>query len=93
MLISTAKIATTNPQRIMNRLSKHWAHKFSVQLEENSSFIPLSIGNCSLQCEEELLEVKLTATAENLDRLQEVVADHLCRMASKEELIINWQEK
>lgn len=91
MLTAITHISTLNPQRIMKRLSKHWTHKFAVKLEETSSFIPLSIGECYLHCQEEQLEVKVTAVAENLARIQEVVADHLIRMAKPEEISINWQ--
>lgn len=87
-----ANIATENPQRIMNRLSRHWAHKLEVALEEDNSFIKLPMGDCELICQEQALLVKLNAnTTEDMATMQQVVADHLVRMASKEELVISWQ--
>lgn len=87
-----AEIATENPQRIMKRLSKHWAHKLEVKLEENNSTIELPIGQCQLICQSQLLQVKLESqTAEDLSKLQEVVADHLVRMANPEEIAVDWQ--
>lgn len=92
MIQAQANIATETPQRIMNRLSKHWAHKLEVKLEESSSFIKLPMGTCLLNSEQQTLKVELTAnTAEEMTTMQKVVADHLVRMVAKEELVINWQ--
>ncbi|MFY9179926.1 MAG: DUF2218 domain-containing protein [Venatoribacter sp.] len=91
-LQAQANISTDNPQRIMNRLSRHWAHKLEVKLEENNSLIKLPMGGCELLCTDQNLLVKLTAnTAEEMATVQKVVADHLVRMAVPEELVISWQ--
>lgn len=91
-LQAQANIATENPQRIMNRLSKHWAHKLEVKLEESNSLIKLPMGGCELICAEQSLLVELNAnTSEDLATMQKVVADHLVRMASPEELAVNWR--
>lgn len=85
------QIKTTDPQRIMKRLSKHWAHKLDVVLEDNRSTITLPMGECLLICHEQILEVQLTAnTDEDLTTLKNVVADHLERMAKPEELNIQF---
>lgn len=91
-LQAQANIATENPQRIMKRLSKHWAHKLEVKLEESSSLIELPMGTCLLNCAEQSLKVELTASsAEDMATMQRVVADHLVRMAAPKELVISWQ--
>ncbi|WLP93615.1 DUF2218 domain-containing protein [Psychrobacter sp. M13] len=87
--LSSATILTQSPQRIMNRLCKHWAHKLPVTLSPDQGEIELPMGICRLHCTD-LLTVELSSDTEQMARLQEVVSDHLLRMAGKETLIIEW---
>lgn len=87
MLTSSATIQTQNPQQIMNRLCKHWAHKLPVTLSSDKGEIELPMGVCQMYCTD-LLIVTLKSDAEQLPKLQQVVSDHLLRMAGKETLII-----
>ena len=89
MLTSSATIQTQNPQQIMNRLCKHWAHKLPVTLSSDKGEIELPIGVCQMYCTD-LLIVTLKSDAEQLPKLQQVVSDHLLRMAGKETLVIEW---
>lgn len=87
MLTSSATIQTQNPQQIMNRLCKHWAHKLPVTLSSDKGEIELPMGVCQMYCTD-LLIVTLKSDAEQLPKLQQVVSDHLLRMAGKETLVI-----
>ncbi|MGO1501468.1 MAG: DUF2218 domain-containing protein [Marinobacter sp.] len=89
MLTSSAQIQTQNSQRIMNRLCKHWGHKLPVALTAHQGEIELPLGICRLHCTD-ILTVKLESDVAQMPRLQEVVADHLVRMAGKEKLVIEW---
>ena len=89
MLTSSATIQTQNPQQIMNRLCKHWAHKLPVTLSSDKGEIELPMGVCQMYCTD-LLIVTLRSDAEQLPKLQQVVSDHLLRMAGKETLVIEW---
>lgn len=89
MLTSSATIQTQNPQQIMNRLCKHWAHKLPVTLSSDKGEIELPMGVCQMYCTD-LLIVTLKSDAEQLPKLQQVVSDHLLRMAAKETLVIEW---
>jgi len=89
MLTSSATIQTQNPQQIMNRLCKHWAHKLPVTLSSDKGEIELPMGVCQMYCTD-LLKVTLKSDAEQLPKLQQVVSDHLLRMAGKETLVIEW---
>lgn len=83
MLVSTARIATDNPQRLITRLCKHWSHKFPVSFDEQQGEIELSLGHCVLKAQDGGLSVRLQASDdEQIMRLQTVVADHLQRMAA-----------
>ena len=87
---ASATIETDNPQRLMTRLCKHWAHKFPVDVSDATGKIELPMGVCQMTCTE-VLTVDLEGDAEQMPRFQQVVADHLHRMASKETLAIEWQ--
>ncbi|WP_417780865.1 DUF2218 domain-containing protein [Stutzerimonas xanthomarina] len=90
--IATATAATENPSRLINRLCKHWGHKFPVQHDEHKGEIQLPIGNCRLQVAEGGLQVVVEAAdAEQLQKLQQIVTDHLERMATGEALSVTWQ--
>lgn len=92
MIKSKTNITTENARPIMRRLCKHWSHKLEVKLEDKSSHIQLPMGVCEFFCDEQQLKVELSAqTTDEMAQLQKVVADHLVRMAHKEEITINWQ--
>lgn len=92
MLTSNTQIQTQNARRLMNRLCKHWGHKFPVSLSEQQGRIELPLGICRLSCATDSLAVELKSDAEHMQQMQQVVAEHLLRMASGEELIIEWHD-
>ena len=83
MFVSTARIATDNPQRLITRLCKHWSHKFPVSFDAQQGEIHLSLGHCRLEALDDGLQVRLQAAEdEQIQRLQTVVGEHLQRMAA-----------
>ncbi|HTN66465.1 MAG TPA: DUF2218 domain-containing protein [Burkholderiaceae bacterium] len=89
---SSARIKANNPARLILRLCKHWGHKFPVSFDERQGDVQLSIGRCLMQAQVGELEVRLeSGDAEQLQKLEEVVADHLQRMAGAEALNIEWR--
>ena len=89
--LSIAAIQTQHPERLMKRLCKHWGHKFPVELGEQQASIELPMGICRMLCTD-ILQVELHSGEEQMPRFQQVVADHLQRMASSEDLVIEWQQ-
>lgn len=86
-----ATVTTDNPARLINRLCKHWGHKFPVRHEEGEGEIELSIGHCHMSVVPTGLVVSLQAgSPEQLQHLQQAVVDHLQRMASGETLGFDW---
>ena len=93
MYTSRAEITVEDlgPAKLMNRLAKHWAHKFDVELGESHAVIPLPAAHCRLQAEGTRLIATIEADdSEALERIEGVVADHLVRMARGEALVITW---
>lgn len=94
MPVSTARVATDNPQRLITRLSKHWAHKLPVALGEGSSDIRFERGRCRLEDRGTELWVRLDAEEdETLRQLEQVVASHLQRMAAAPLPEFAWQRQ
>ena len=90
-LTSTAAIRTEQPERLMKRLCKHWGHKFPVETGDGQGSIELPMGICRMLCTD-ILQIELHGDADQMATFQQVVADHLRRMASSEELVIDWQQ-
>ncbi|WP_181591856.1 DUF2218 domain-containing protein [Pseudomonas luteola] len=85
-----SRIATASPGRYITRLCKHWGHKFQVEFDDGKGFIQFPAGTCHLEAQGDVLLAKIEFPAEELERMEGVVADHLQRMGSGETLQIDW---
>ena len=75
MLTSSATIQTQNPQQIMNRLCKHWAHKLPVTLSSDKGEIELPMGVCQMYCTD-LLKVHskvMPSSCQNYSKLSVII--------------------
>ena len=90
-MISTATITTVEPARIILRLAKHWGHKWPVQYDEQQGRIELAMGVVLLRAGEGELAVRLEAVPDaDMDRFEQVVAEHAQRMARGETYVWQW---
>lgn len=89
---STARIETASGSRYLQQLCKHFAHKMeAVEFDPHSGLIPFGLGPCRLAADEGGLTLAVSAaSAEELERLKDVVVRHLVRFAFREELAVNW---
>jgi len=86
-----AIVATEHARRYLQQLCKHFAHKIPAHHTTEAGRISFPAGICNLSAAENRLTLGLDAeTAEDLDRLKEVVASHLARFAFRETLDISW---
>lgn len=91
MFVSRSVIVTENARRCLTRLCRHWSHRFAVQFDETQGEIFFDPAYCRLKVLDGELEVQLdTPVQAELDELEEVVAEHLQRMAGEECLSIEW---
>lgn len=90
---SIARIQTPEAARLIKRLCTHWAHKFAVEFDAHSGVVPFEATTTArLQATDTHLEATLDAAdAPTLARYQEVVANHLHRMARAGALDIHWE--
>lgn len=89
---SHARLTTDRAVRYMSQLGKHWSHKFPVLLGEADCEIDLPIGRCVMRADGEGLDVTASAeTADDLSKLEDVIASHLARFAFREgEISFSW---
>lgn len=95
MIFSTARVTTQHASRYLTRLSKHWRHRFAVEYTAEQARIPFAADRvCLLQADPDGLSIELEAPDhEAADALQQVVADHLLRMADRDELSpLEWKQ-
>ena len=85
---STTLIQTTDAKRIAKRLTNHWKHKFEVIETEQDFKILLPTAVITLTPQPENLDVIIKSDDENHDRLEQVVLDHINRMAQQEFKVI-----
>lgn len=87
----SANISTTSAARIMKRLCKHWSHKLQVSYDDEQGRVLFDPAVLNMQVSPQSLQATLShADDDTLIRLQQVVADHLQRMAQPEVLVIEW---
>ncbi|TDO47152.1 putative O-methyltransferase YrrM [Kribbella sp. VKM Ac-2527] len=92
MPLSTALVATDRPARYLKQLVSHLGHKATTRLSgDGRGAVTFGTGTCGLAATPDGLSLIATATdAESLVRVQDVVARHLVRFATQEELSVEW---
>lgn len=81
MATSSIVLETDVPGRYINRLCRHWSHKFEVSFDSTAGEIKLGEALCTLKAAPTALQVTLEASDESLEKLQQAVMDHLQRFA------------
>ncbi|RLZ07856.1 DUF2218 domain-containing protein [Acinetobacter sp. 2JN-4] len=87
---STTQITTIEGKRISKRLVNHWKHKFEVSETETHSKIFMPTATVTLTPQPQHLDVLIENQQEDVERLEQVVIDHLNRMA-QQEFTAEWQ--
>lgn len=81
---STTQITTQEGKRISKRLINHWKHKFEVAETETDSKIFMPTATVTLTPQQEYLGVLIENQQNDVQHLEQVVIDHLNRMAQQE---------
>lgn len=86
MFSTIAVTPTTHGSRYLQQLAKHWSHKLEVEFTPIHATIRFPSGAiATLDADEEALTSTIEAPdAETLERMKQVVADHLDRFAFRE---------
>ena len=89
---SNTIISTDDAKRIAKRLLNHWKHKFEVAETEENLSIFMPDATVVLTPEAQQLFVELRTDREDYRRLEQVILDHLNRMA-QQEFNVQWQHQ
>jgi len=91
-MLAKATVETTNAKRYLGQFAKHFAHKLPVELaaDNTSGTVVFGAGSCVMSADEQRLALALESSADDMPRLQDVVAKHLVRFAFREELNLDW---
>jgi hypothetical protein len=88
---STASVATSSGRRYMVQLCNHFAHRVPASFDEDSGALEFPFGVCALKVGQDALDLSVEArTAEDLERMEQVIQSHLARFAFREPLEIAW---
>ncbi len=87
---SSTNITTTEGKRISKRLLNHWKHKFEVAETDTETKIFMPTATVTLTPHEQHLAVLIENQQEDVAYLEQVVINHLNRMA-QQEFVAEWQ--
>lgn len=90
---STATISTSSASRYLQQLCKHFGHKVPVDFTAEKGRIALPFGVCELRTGDGSLTLCAISEADSLERMEQVIADHLARFAFRENLTLTWQRE
>lgn len=94
-LTATARAETPLAVRYLGQLSKHFAHKITVDYSPDAmpphSTIHFPWGTCRMTADGHILSAEATAeSAEGLERIKVAISEHLKRFAWRESLELAW---
>lgn len=80
-----AHVPTTSGGKYVQQLCKHWGHKLPIELEGDTGVVTFVGAVVTMKAGPEAIEISLRGEdREQLDRLKDVVAQHLDRFAFRE---------
>lgn len=89
---STATVATDRPARYGKQLVAHLGRRNGGEWDDDRSrgWIQFTAGRADLSCTDEALVITVEGASESLDQLEDVVARHLVRFGTHDELHVTW---
>ncbi|MFV0462874.1 MAG: DUF2218 domain-containing protein [Nostocoides sp.] len=92
MTIRHGSMSTDRPDRYAKQLAGHWSRKANVEVVGTTTTITFDNGQ-TVRLIPAAGELQLTVQVPeggDADRFAQVVADHLQRFATREELVVTW---
>lgn len=75
----------------LKKLCRHFAHKIPATISHGQGMLEFPFGRCRLEASDDHLRLAITLpNAADSDKAEQVLGEHLQRMASKESLEIQW---
>ncbi len=91
MPTATAFVDTSRPQRYIKQLVSHFGNKVTSKLTDEGGRLEFDFGICDLGVAASGIELTATAADQaRLETLKDVVARHLIRFGSNDQLVVSW---
>jgi hypothetical protein len=88
---ASAFVVTSRPERYIKQLVSHFGNKVTTELTDEGGRLQFDFGTCDLKAATSGIEMIGTAAdAAQLETLKDVVARHLVRFGSNDELVVAW---
>jgi uncharacterized protein len=85
MAIVRSRAKTATGSKYLQQLCKHWGHKFDVEFSETRGQVRFPSAIATMAASEDALLVSIeTDDTDSIERLKEIVANHLDRFAFRE---------
>ncbi|MGK8522631.1 DUF2218 domain-containing protein [Nocardia asteroides] len=90
---SRSVVRTDRPERYAKQLVSHLGRRNGGEWSERaaSGWIALDVGRATVTAREGELHLRIDAAAEDLPRLEDVLARHLVRFGERDHLTVTWQ--
>lgn len=88
---TTASVETKFGASYAKRLVRHFAHKIPATIDGRHASIEFPFGLCKVEVDDTQMHIAVELSdPEQIERAEQVVADHLIRMANKDEPVVEW---
>jgi len=85
MVVARGRAKTASGSKYLQQLCKHWGHKFEVEFSETRGQVRFPSAVATMEASADALLVTVeTEDTEAVERLKEIVANHLDRFAFRE---------
>ena len=87
-------VATAFGDSYLKRLCRHFAHKIPASIDGRNGSLDFPFGVCRIDVNDREMDIQIEVTdPANIDRAESVVADHLIRMANRDEPVVVWNRE
>lgn len=93
MIKAVSNISTTQGNRYIIKLCKHFARKVESHYSENKGHTQFPYGVCEMESTDTTLTFRISAESEKgLEGVKRVLESHLIMFAPKETIVFSWEE-
>lgn len=93
MHVAETRVRSERASRYLVQLCKHFSHKTDADFDETRGHVDFQPGLCVMNANGDQLSLRCEAASEtDLDRVKEIVTNHLERFAQQDEIILTWAD-
>ncbi|MEM1174548.1 MAG: DUF2218 domain-containing protein [Pseudomonadota bacterium] len=91
-MITRSVVKTDFGDAYLKRLCRHFAHKIPATINGSRGTLEFPFGLCVIDVDATSMQIEIDVdSADNADRAESVLADHLIRMANRDTPVVNWE--